>query len=169
MQIPRAESESSKAYRAKCDYLTMGPNRSISKLLSLYRATPDSAPSTTERSLKGWSIKYQWAALAAEYDEDESYRLAKKLSDNRKQEWLKELEEFRKIHNQLGRNSVAIVIKLSKRLAAWAETQPETPISPDDTTKALEVARVMQSMEKYMDLWGKSLCVDKLLDQLEGQ
>ena len=54
--------ESPKARQAWADYLALGPERSLEKLLERYRTDPRSAPTARLTTLKEWSRTHQWQA-----------------------------------------------------------------------------------------------------------
>jgi hypothetical protein len=49
------ESETSQAYKAFVDYARMGPLRSFSKLITVYKTRSEDAPSTSLTTIKAWS------------------------------------------------------------------------------------------------------------------
>lgn len=62
--------ESVKAAQAWADYVALGPDRSLAKLIARYRTAPEAAPTIRLKTLKEWSAEYGWQArlhgLAAE-------------------------------------------------------------------------------------------------------
>jgi hypothetical protein len=62
--------ESPKAAQAWADYVALGPDRSLAKLIARYRSTPEACPTTRLQTLKRWSAEYGWQdrlhGLAAE-------------------------------------------------------------------------------------------------------
>lgn len=67
-------TESAKARQAKDDYIKLGPNRSLEKLLARYRSTTEPPPTTRISTLKGWSCRFGWVDAAIAYDEAERER-----------------------------------------------------------------------------------------------
>ncbi len=62
--------ESVKAAQAWADYVALGPDRSLAKLIARYRSAPEACPTTRLQTLKQWSAEYRWQdrlhGLAAE-------------------------------------------------------------------------------------------------------
>lgn len=62
--------ESPKAAQAWADYVALGPDRSLAKLIARYRTVPETSPTTRLPTLKQWSRDYGWQdrllGLAAE-------------------------------------------------------------------------------------------------------
>jgi hypothetical protein len=54
--------ETAKSKQAYADYLAMGPDRSLEKLLARYQSNPEAAPATNLTRLKVWSSKHGWQA-----------------------------------------------------------------------------------------------------------
>ena len=74
--------ESGKALRAWNDYLAMGSERSISKLLERYLSSPVSAPTVRVATLKKWSTVHGWQArLAAIAAEERAAIVARGIAD----------------------------------------------------------------------------------------
>lgn len=63
--MPDAPEESPKARRAWTDYLALGPDRSLEKLLNQYQ-TNTRAPTKNITTLKTWSRRYGWQARLQE-------------------------------------------------------------------------------------------------------
>lgn len=65
----RQKSESDNAVLACNDYLRMGGNRSLARLVVEYTKTDQNQPITESlQTLKGWSTKFDWQSRAALYD-----------------------------------------------------------------------------------------------------
>jgi len=62
--------ESPKAAQSWADYVALGPDRSLTKLIARYRRAPGTCPTTRLQTLKKWSAEYGWQdrlhGLAAE-------------------------------------------------------------------------------------------------------
>lgn len=76
--LVRVKGETSKASQALWDYAQMGAGRSLAKLIEAYQSdpegTPDPAreaqpPTTRLRTLKAWSVRYDWQARVARWDQ----------------------------------------------------------------------------------------------------
>jgi len=63
--IPRLDEETPRAYAARVEYLTMGPQRSLDKLAGHKRGTSGGSNTTAEN----WSVKYGWVQSARLYDQ----------------------------------------------------------------------------------------------------
>ena len=68
------QTERIKHQRALADYLALGPDRSLEKLHRWYTENAPKPP--CNRSLKGWSTKYDWKAKAAAHDAKVAEKLA---------------------------------------------------------------------------------------------
>lgn len=58
--------ETPDARQAFNDYLAMGPDRSLEKLVAVYQSDTENAPTTRLRTLKAWSAAHQWQTHLAD-------------------------------------------------------------------------------------------------------
>jgi hypothetical protein len=64
------EGESNKARAAFEDYFALGPGRSLTKLLAIYKKRPKPAPPTNQlTTLKQWSTGFKWQERIAEREQ----------------------------------------------------------------------------------------------------
>jgi len=65
----KQDGETSKAYAAFCAYRDLGIDRSFSKIIPiLYPDLGTTKPSSKQRRLSEWSVKYTWVARVEAYD-----------------------------------------------------------------------------------------------------
>lgn len=57
--LSKLDRENSKQYQAICDYWRLGPSRSLSQLLTLYKES-DNAPAKTYVTLVKWASEFDW-------------------------------------------------------------------------------------------------------------
>ena len=76
------QGETSKSYQAFTDYCRLGASRSITKLYAKYhdsgmQNTPTTAQ--TDRTIRGWSCKYNWVERAKQYDANVQKSIEKEI------------------------------------------------------------------------------------------
>jgi hypothetical protein len=92
--------ETARAKAAFNDYLTLGPGRSLEKLLERYRTVPN-PPTTRLPTLKGWSARFGWQERLAEIAERERQAIvARGIVDKESRvavadEWLQAMRRLR--------------------------------------------------------------------------
>ncbi|NIQ91035.1 MAG: hypothetical protein GWM98_04800 [Nitrospinaceae bacterium] len=94
----RQPGETNRAWRAFQFYRDLGFERSIRKAAGQYRGVygGKGAPESVERILEGWSAKYGWKVRGEEWD--------RFLDKQNRKKAIKENEEMRKRHAQIGKS-----------------------------------------------------------------
>jgi hypothetical protein len=77
------ESETSQAYKAFVDYARMGPLRSFSKLITVYKTRSEDAPSTSLTTIKAWSANHNWIERCKIYDHETELELESSVRQRR--------------------------------------------------------------------------------------
>ncbi len=112
IEIPRLADETPKAYAARVEYLTMGPERSLDKLVGHVRGKSGASNTVVEN----WSVKYGWQKSARDYDETVATLAAQAHAAT----YRRDLEEHRTRYKQAGDELYKIaraqMIRISKQL-----------------------------------------------------
>jgi hypothetical protein len=156
-------NESAKAFHAYCCYEELGPTRTIALAYAKYRDRPESSVKPSA-SFIGWKSEFRWDDRAMAYDlEEESRQRAAKVSID-DDAYKEELEQFRRLQLNAGKQGVAIVLNLKKKLLDWVETHPAIESLRD----ALVVARIIATLEmSSSEQWAKAIHIDILLSQMD--
>lgn len=166
IEIPRHPDESARAYAARVEYVTMGPQRSLEKLADQRRIKGGSKAITP---LREWSVRYGWADSARQYDEQVSYLTVQEAVDRHRAD----LEAHRKKAMDAGQALYAVAGQLIKTINA-ALANPRkiegrdgkmyTLHSIDITSSTFGIAA--RAMTTALDLEAHALGVDDVLGKL---
>lgn len=127
IELPREEGESARAYASRVEYVTMGPGRSLDKLLARLQSA-HRAPTTRRReTLADWSIQYRWQEHARKYDDAMTLIAIQEASAA----YRRDLEDHRKRYGDMGKALYQVAAKLLKQLDA-AAGQPPKRIKGED-------------------------------------
>jgi hypothetical protein len=162
--IVRHQAETARAYRAKQDYLAMGPGRSLEKLLASYRAQIQNGtgnpPSRHRATICEWSRRWGWVELAGQFDEWNGDRLLEQQIEENKERYRQNLREFSEKHLQVGRAGFKAGTEALKDILEFLDSHPQ--ITSWD--EALKAASLVQRLESFTSYWSKALIVDRLLE-----
>lgn len=81
--LAMVENETSQAYAAFCDYARLGPLRSFSKLLALYKSQSKESPSNALSTIKYWSATFNWVERCKRYDQEREQELETSVRERR--------------------------------------------------------------------------------------
>lgn len=147
LTIERLEGESSRAYAARVEYVTMGAQRSLEKL---------SQKSTKNIQLfKRWSGQYDWVECARKYDEQVAFLTAQEAAD----QYRADLADYRKRYGEMGKALFGAAAKLLTRIHKAASTMKVSAASLTLVTNAAKTAA---------DLEALALRVEHVLGQLDN-
>ena len=129
----KQEHETSKAYAAFCAYRDLGPGRSLSKTIPiLYKDLGSTKPSSKQRRLSEWSVKYGWVARVEAYD---VYLESKERHENEL-----EIKKMAKRHAQV---SLLTMKKAVDRIKLIGEKNVEE-LTPKEALEYLKVAAELE-------------------------
>lgn len=162
--IPKLPTETPKAHAAKRDYCLLGAGRSLDKLHKIYldrkQTKSGCVPTVQASTIRHWSSKFGWVELAAEYDDFLSDRLFQQQLEARQSQYREELNEFARLHKNLGKGSFKAAADAVKELIKFTEQNPVI----NDWDSANKAANLCRMVMPLADLWARSLCIEKILD-----
>jgi len=150
--IPRLDEETPRAYAARVEYLTMGPQRSLDKLAGHKRGTSGVSNTTAEN----WSVKYGWGAAAAAYDQT----LANLAARAHAESYQRDLEAHRADAMQYGRALCGVAVAMLAQLQAHHKAIEYTPAA---------LATIARALTTGLDLRAHALDLDRLLPTLTSE
>lgn len=164
IEIPRLEGETTKAYAARVEYLTMGAVRSFDKLVGQKQGKNGVSKSAVEN----WSVRYGWQRSAQEYDET----LATLAAQAHAQQYRDDLEDHRKRYQKAGKDLYAVAASLVTTIAQTMrgrriiDKDGQVHIIPamEITTNALSIAA--RALTTAGDLEAHALRIADLLPKL---
>lgn len=145
--IPRRADESPRAYAARVEYITAGPQRSQEAL---------SQKLGKSRQLIGrWSVAHGWADAAAQYDQTCATLAAQQAGAA----YLADLEKHRTDAMQYGKALCSVAVKMLAQLDGELRRVEYTPAA---------LATIARALTTGMDLQAHALRVADLLPRLES-
>jgi hypothetical protein len=111
--LPRLEGESSRAYAARVEYVTMGAGRSLEKVADQRRIKGGSKAITP---LREWSIRFGWVESAKQYDEQMVYVTIQEAQEA----YRADLADYRKRYGEMGKALYQAAGLLLRRVVAQA-------------------------------------------------
>lgn len=120
--IERLPDETPKAYQARVEYVTAGPQRSLDKLRQHYGRT-----AAYTRQLEQWSSRYDWVECARKFDEQIAFLTTQEAADA----YRRDLEDHRKRYGDAGKALYQVAGAVLQRLGK-ALAQPPTVIEGKD-------------------------------------
>jgi len=170
IEIPRLDGETPRAYAARVEYLTMGPGRSLDKVVQRGQSAGGSRVTQRIATVENWSAKYGWQASAAQYDAT----LATLAAQESAARYLADLREHGARSRDTARalHGVASILLEQCRRAIRGEVVKTADgrtitIPAMDMTPATFGAAV-RGLVAALDLEAHTLGVDKLLGSLTG-
>jgi hypothetical protein len=164
--IERLPEESSKAYAARVEYVTAGPQRSLDRLRQNYGKT-----TAYTRQLEVWSARYDWAATARAWDDQQAAAAIQAAAE----QYRADLEAHRKKAMDAGQGLYSVAGQLLKKLNS-ALASPRQIKGEDGLFYTLHgidfnaavLTTVSRALQTALDLEAHALGVDKLLPSLEA-
>lgn len=114
--IERLPDETPKAYQARVEYVTAGPQRSLDKLRQNYGRT-----AAYTRQLEQWSSRYDWVECARKFDEQIAFLTTQEAADA----YRRDLEDHRKRYGDAGKALYQVAAQVLKQLSQVAGQQPQ--------------------------------------------
>lgn len=161
IELPRLPDESARAYQARVEYVTMGPQRSqdaVSQKLGKSR-----------QLMYRWASQYDWAGSARQYDEQIAYITIQEAQAK----YRADLEAHRKKASDAGQALYAVagqlITAINKALAGPRKIRDKdgkeyTLHSIDLNANTFSIAA--RAMQAALDLEAHALAVDVLLPKL---
>lgn len=161
IELPRIEGESARAYAARVEYVTMGPQRSLEILSQKY--------TKNIQLFKKWSAQYGWVESAKKYDSDMAYITVNEAAERHRAD----LEAHRKEAMDSGRVLLQLANGLAKTLSD-ALQQPRIIEGKDGkkytlhkvVADAATLTTIGRAYTAALDLKAHALGVESLLAQL---
>lgn len=134
IELPRLPDESTKAYQARVEYVTMGPQRSqeaVSQKLGKSR-----------QLMYRWATQYDWSKSAREYDEQISYITVQEAADA----YRADLADYRKRYGDMGKALYGSAAKMLKRINTSLDNG-SIPLGPNAIVSVLNAAKTAADLE----------------------
>jgi len=150
--IPRLPDESARAYAARVEYITAGPQRSLEKL----RGQSGDKAGIPRRfnTIAEWSSRFNWVEHAARYDETVYTLAARDAADA----YRKDLADYRKRYGDAGKAlfgaSVRLLDRINRTIASAENINPGS------------ISLVTNGLKTAADLEALALRVENLLGKL---
>jgi hypothetical protein len=170
IELPRLEGESSRAYQARVEYVTMGAGRSIDKLTDQQGRKRGSERSRSTTLLE-WSRKFNWVDSARQYDEQMAYVTIQEAQT----QYQDDLQAFRAKYAKSGDDLHKVA---SVMLATFAQQiqgkkivdkEGKTHVLPGMEMNVSTLGQIKAALQTAADLEALALRVESLLNttQLE--
>lgn len=162
--LPRIDGESSRAYAARIEYITAGPNRDLRTIAQKLNKS---------LTIVGrWSSQYGWVEEAAKYDQTVYTLAAQDASDKYRADLEKHREEAREAGHALYAVSGQLIKAINQALAGPKKIKGEdgkiyTIHNIELNANTFSIAA--RGMQTALDLKAHALGVDKLLPSLEAE
>lgn len=161
--IERLPDESPRAYQARVEYVTAGPDRSTAKVGQRLGKSKD--------LMDRWSARYDWAATARAWDDQQVAAAIQEAAD----QYRADLEAHRKKAMEAGQGLYMVAGQLLKKLNA-ALASPKQIKGEDGKMYTLHgidftaatLTTVSRALQTSLDLEAHALGVDRLLPSLEA-
>ena len=161
--IEKHPDESAKAWSAYLCYQNLGPQRTIAFAYAVYRKCTANL-ARPSASFIAWKAEFNWDEQVEIWDKLEEAAARdrqRKIDDDNYQS---ELEQFKRLQLNAGKQGTAIALNLKTKLLKWVETHPTIMT----WTEALTVARIITTLEmSSAEQWANALHVDRLLEQMD--
>lgn len=159
--IKQHPDESAKAWSAYLCYQNLGPQRTIAGAYTVYRQGTNSRPSA---SFIAWKAQFDWDGRVRVWNESQEATARDRQRAIDDDAYQGELEQFRRLQLNAGKQGTAIVFNLKTKLLKWVETHPTIT----RWSEALIVARIVATIEiPSTEQWAKAIHIDLLLDQMD--
>jgi hypothetical protein len=135
--IERLPDESARAFRARTEYVMMGPDRSLDKLR---QRIGKSAAYT--RQLEEWSSRYDWGATARAWDDQQAASALHQASEA----YRADLADYRKRYGDMGKALYRSAAKMLRKINAKLD-DPKTELGAGALLTALNAAKTAADLE----------------------
>lgn len=175
--IPRLEGERVQAYTNRVAYLTMGPGRSLAKLLEQNRGIVGGV--LNRDTLKRWSVRYNWDEHALLYDAqcaasatDALAVQHKKDRETLRSQYYQDLKAYYERYQKVGQDLYALAMCLMRSLditvyGESAEDKDDTDYEiPHMEVTPVTLALVTSALAAAADVEAHALHVKGLLLQM---
>ena len=160
--IEKHPDESVKAFHAFLCYQNLGPQRTIALAYAVYRKCTTN-PSKPSAAFIAWKAEFNWAERVEVWDRLEQAAARERQRSIDDHDYQAELEQFKRLQLNAGKQGTAIALNLKTKLLKWVETHPTTT----NWAEALIVARLISTIEmSSAEQWAKALHIDRLLEQM---
>lgn len=140
--LPRLPDESARAYAARVEYVTMGPGRSMERLLARPQSAPKAPPTRRIETLKDWSVKFNWPDSARQYDEQVAYLTVQEAAED----YRADLADYRKRYGDMGKALLGVAAKLLNKLNKTAGSMEVGPGALSLITNAAKAAADLEAL-----------------------
>jgi hypothetical protein len=157
IELPRLEGESSRAYQARVEYITAGPQRDLRTLAQKL----DKSLTIVGR----WSSQYGWVELAKQYDSEVSYLTVQEAAEQHRAD----LASHREKAMTSAKNLMALAGGLT-RIMGDALTQPRKVEGKDGKVYTLHkvivdantLTTISKALQTALDLEAHALGIDQI-------
>jgi len=155
----RQPNETPRAFECFTAYLEMGQGRTLS---AVYRQkTGRTQAAKPAGSWNGWYYRYNWQERAIAYDDHMAQERQRQREEIAGEEFKKELEAYRKIHQQSGMSGLQIVAALKEKARAFIGSEKIEVNNLEDLERVARVVRALESPSS--EALGLALGVKELL------
>lgn len=160
--IEKHPDESAKAFHAYLCYQNLGTQRTIALAYAVYRkCTTD--PSKPSAAFIAWKSQFDWDGRVEVWDTLEQAAARERQRTIDDHDYQAELEQFKRLQLNAGKQGTAIALNLKTKLLKWVETHPTIMTWHE----ALIVSRIIATLEvPSAEQWAKALHIDRLLEQM---
>ena len=171
----RQYGETDSAWRAFQDYRGMSSGRDIDALYAHYiekaknhdpaTGSIKSVPTTKINTLYTWSSRHNWGDRVKAWDEHQDKQIQVEQTEAERRAQKAQLEEFRRVHEALGRGQIQMVSDSISLFNAWIKTIKDP--SKLEPSEAIGMMRAVASVaESGSNTWAKAIGVKRLLDNM---
>ena len=139
----RQPNETVRAFKAFCLFLNLGSERSLA---AAYRS--DTGRTGVEQAPGSWRAWYQdknWLERAIAYDDHMAQERQRQREEIAGEEFKKEQEAYRKIHQQSGMSGLQIVAALKEKARAFIGSEKIEVNNLEDLERVARVVRALES------------------------
>ena len=160
--IEQHPDESAKAFHAYLCYQNLGRQRTIALAYAVYRKCTANL-ARPSASFIAWKAEFNWDERVEVWDRLEQAAAQERQRAIDDEAYQEELEQFRRIQLNAGKQGTAIALNLKARILAWVETHPTIT----NWTDAVAVSLILSRLEIVAaEQWAKALHIDRLLEQM---
>jgi hypothetical protein len=163
--IERLPDESARAFRARVEYVTMGPDRSLEKT----RQRLGKSAAGYKRVLEEWSTRYDWQATAQGWDNQQAAAQSQEAADR----YRADLEAHRKRASDAAQGLYTVAAQLIKAMNQ-ALANPRKIEGKDGKMYTLHgidlnasaYSAAVRGMQTALDIEGHALGLSELMPKL---
>ncbi len=166
IELPRIDGESSRAYAARVEYVTMGAGRSLDKLRQKYVKN-----TSYIRQLQEWSAQYGWVSSAEKYDSEVALITVNEAAS----QYQADLKAFRTKYGKTGddlhkvANAMLVVFSQQIQGKKIVDKEGKTHILPGIEMNAGTLGQIKAALQAAADLEALSLRVESLLNSQQQE